>query len=869
MNFASMSGNYWVMIHQVRSDEFGRVIAPLGHCNCIMHAYAGMFAIAFATLALEVIFSRLLSVITWYHLVFFAVSTAMLGMTAGATRVYLQPHRYREDQLDRRLSGNCLGFAISVPVSLSLLCLLPLELQPFVTSYVAFLFATVACALPFYFSGVVVTVMLTKYPLPIGRLYACDLVGASLGCLFVLGGLEVFDAPSLILLCSSFGILASLCFAAKNTSRAAAWVKIILLVATILASFANAFSHYGLRPLFVKGRIVRPASYLLERWNSFSRVMVYKGGESWPHYWGPSPKAPTHLIHQFYMNIDGEAATPMRKFANWEDIEHLRYDVTNIGYFLGREGPACIIGVGGGRDVQSALLFGQKPVVGIEVNAIFIDLLRGAFADFAGLARRDDVELVIDDARSYLSRTRDRFSVIQMSMIDTWAATGAGAFSLTENALYTVQAWKVFLGRLAEGGVFTVSRWHSPRNLGESGRAVSLAVATLLELGVEDPSRHIAMITTDRISTLLLSLQPFGSRDVDVLRSRCDEMGYRTVHLPGALPDHDDLKELLGATSMPELLAASRGKVLNYEPPTDESPYFFNMLKLASIGLVQEQGQGVVKGNLYATWTLLVLLLSLLAGHFGHHRGSPVDPVPRRPLAQGTPPRVRGRSALLLTDRRRLHAGGDRSDSEAVGLSGPPSLRAGDHPLHPYAEHGAGKLPERIVVPGAQGSDPMHSPGDCARHHLAALPRRRVAGEDDYVFHGRQDRRLDRSAVSHGHRVGMPFTPGDAHGESVTLGGDTLVLGAERDHGRALFRPGGVRVHLRGHLLQFLPFRALLPGLPVLRWDLAESLCRGDGDGGDLNDDGAAAPKQAQIALPAGPIPTDEASTAASDRPYF
>ena len=94
-----------------------------------------------------------------------------------------------------------------------------------------------------------------------------------------------------------------------------------------------------------------------------------------------------------------------------------------------------------------------------------------------------------DDARSYLSGTEKRFSLIQMSMIDTWASTGAGAFSLSENGLYTVQAWKVFLNRLQERGVFTVSRWHDPNNLGESARAVSLGAAALFELGVTNPSR--------------------------------------------------------------------------------------------------------------------------------------------------------------------------------------------------------------------------------------------------------------------------------------------------------------------------------------------------------------------------------------------
>ena len=171
------------------------------------------------------------------------------------------------------------------------------------------------------------------------------------------------------------------------------------------------------------------------------------------------------------MRIDGAAGTTVRGFSRLEDLEHLRYDITNVAYYLRPSGGACIIGVGGGRDLQSALHFGHKRVLGVDVNQIFIDLHNKEFSKFAGLANREGVSLVADEARSYLSRIDDKFSIVQMSLVDTWAATGAGAFSFTENALYTVEGWGVFLSRLKDDGLFTVSRWHDPENLGETGRA--------------------------------------------------------------------------------------------------------------------------------------------------------------------------------------------------------------------------------------------------------------------------------------------------------------------------------------------------------------------------------------------------------------
>ena len=90
------------------------------------------------------------------------------------------------------------------------------------------------------------------------------------------------------------------------------------------------------------------------------------------------------------------------------------------------------------------------------------------FSEFVGLNKIDGVTLVVDEGRSWFARSRETFDVIQMSLIDTWAATGAGAFTLSENGLYTVEAWQIFLRRLTPNGVFTVSRWYSPRYQSDS-----------------------------------------------------------------------------------------------------------------------------------------------------------------------------------------------------------------------------------------------------------------------------------------------------------------------------------------------------------------------------------------------------------------
>src|SRR5436190_5970490 len=279
-----------------------------------MNVYIGTFLIAFTTLALEITLSRLFSVSTWYYLAVFARSTAMLGMTAGATTVYL-----KKDQIDRRglndtVALACMAYAMVLPVVLLLLCLIPINMEFSLMPALSLLLITALCTLPFYFSGIALSVILTKYDRPIGKLYAIDLLGAALGCLFVLWGLEIFSAPSIVLLCSIIGGIAAFVFASGSAAfsyrRSLAAVCIVLTALVVV----NTTTSAGLYQMTTKGKVVPLDWIKLERWNSFSRVVVYNGGLETPLYWGPSPTLPEEQTFQYRMNIDGDAGTAVRQF---------------------------------------------------------------------------------------------------------------------------------------------------------------------------------------------------------------------------------------------------------------------------------------------------------------------------------------------------------------------------------------------------------------------------------------------------------------------------------------------------------------------------------------------------------------------------
>ena len=229
--------------------------------------------------------------------------------------------------------------------------------------------------------------------------------------------------------------------------------------------------------------------------------------------------------------------------------------MTNLAYFLSDRERVLVIGVGAGRDILSAALFGRKKITGVEINPIIVHLLTQEpdFLDFNNVATLPGVQFVLDEGRSWLARSQESFDLIQMSLVDTWAATGAGAFTLSENGLYTVEAWKIFLSRLTPRGVLTVSRWYDASAPDETGRLISLAVAALMEMGIAAPSRHVFLASQGTVANLILSRSPLSESNVETLERAATEYQHEILMSPRRMPGSDTLFRIITAADRKSL----------------------------------------------------------------------------------------------------------------------------------------------------------------------------------------------------------------------------------------------------------------------------------------------------------------------------
>jgi len=565
---------------------------------------------------------------------FLVISLAMFGITAGTVWVYLRRQRFSE----RTLSHDLTYFTSVLAIVTALSAAVEMTLAPVgegtatVTAIVVWLEFGACLAAPFCLSGVVVSLALTRSPFPIGRVYGVDLAGAAVGCLGVLLLLNLTDGPSAILWVSAIASLGALCFAGSGIGDAPAAAlpfstRLLrarpIFVMLVLAATVNGVSARGLQPLFVKGKPEFGANTpAFTAWNAISRISMVGSGVLPAIMWGPSPtfRPQDWPVDQRGMEIDGDAGTVSYRWdGNAETAGFLKYDVTNIAHFLPGHQRAAVIGVGGGRDMLSARVFGVPDITGIELNPILERLLTApGHAEFAGLSRAPGMHFHVDEGRSWFARNAEKFDIIQMSLVDTWAATGAGAFSLSENGLYTVDGWRIFLDHLTPNGVFTVSRWYAQDNVDETGRMVSLAGATLFSLGETDIRRHLFLVASGNIATLVVSRSALSAGDVALLNHVAEDKHYKVLLEPGRAAASAVLERIVASVSAADLERYTASLPLDLTPSTDERPFFFNQLPLfdpwraIEVGL-RKRGTGVTSGSTSATTTLILLfLISLL-----------------------------------------------------------------------------------------------------------------------------------------------------------------------------------------------------------------------------------------------------------------
>jgi spermidine synthase len=572
--------------------------------------------IASALLAQEILIARLLSVTTWYSLGYLALSLGLLGMSVGALAVHLWPRGFSPERMSSSLTAALALASLLTCAASAWLVRIPvvLEVDHLPQTLLSLLQLSVVIALPFAAGGAALAALLTRAQRP-GLVYGADLAGSALGALLAAPAISLLGAPRALAATALLPALAIFMVSSGRGVRLKAALMMLLVLPLVLSPDALALRH-------IKGLPVSKVPPTAEGWNSISHVRAPVFFQGPPIYWGELQDAPQAPVSQAFLKIDGEAGTVSCAFKDLRtDLDYLRYDLTSAVHWLRPSGEVLVIGVGGGRDIATALLYGHPTVTGVDVNPLIVDMLRGPLAEHSPLARQPGVVLHVEDGRSWLARSPERFKVIVASLVDTWAATGMGAMTLTENSLYTREAWRLFLDRLQPEGIVSFSRWYDPERPLEIARLVALAAAALRDRGVTEPSGHMLLVARGRLANILVSPSPLRPEDVEVMRERARSGGVRLLLAPGEPPASPWLAAVAEARDDARLDALAADSGVDLTATTDDRPFFFLQVPLSAwlspsrIRELGEGGGGMIRGNVVAVGAVAAAfgIASLLA----------------------------------------------------------------------------------------------------------------------------------------------------------------------------------------------------------------------------------------------------------------
>ncbi len=498
-----------------------------------------------SALSLEIALTRVFSLLYYPPYVFFIISVAILGIGIGAAIPALRPALAQR----ARLTLFCGGAVLATLLPMLFVALAgSLDIQ-------IVLFALLV--LPYTFFGLTLSCLFVERAESSRVLYMSDLVGAGLGALFAIPLLNAFGAINVALL-AAFGFsLAGLCFAQRRgLPLASAFIAIAALVVALnaLTNFLDVNVHSLPTQKPIVSALERGGRVLESRWDAFAHTDLVDpgGGRPWRIY------------------VDGGAASVMPTASARADL------MRDIGFFpfaTNQPETVFIIGPGAGLDVWFARQGNAQRIRAVEVNAASVDMAQARRAYHGDVYNAPGVEIVVDDGRSVLRRSAAKYDLIYLSQVVTLAAE-RGGYALSENSIYTVEAFSEYLAHLKPGGQIALKLYDEITLT----RALSTAIAALRRAGLSDQQalQHLMAFVDDRsdpaIPILLVAESAFSEDDSLVLGAIARQVGFRPLLLPQVLvqPPLDAIAS--GNSSMDAIIAASD---VDISPPTDDRPYFF------------------------------------------------------------------------------------------------------------------------------------------------------------------------------------------------------------------------------------------------------------------------------------------------------
>jgi hypothetical protein len=578
-----------------------------------------------AAIAYEILLMRVLSIVQWHHFAYMIISLALLGYGASGTFIALCK-RWLEPRFELAFTVSALLFSVTIVVCFMLGQQVPFNALEIVWNPRQFWNLALIYLIyfvPFFFAACCIGLAFTCRRSYINRIYFFDLFGAGLGAMLIIGSLFLLSPQNALIMLALLALIASALMGIGVTARKPLFA--LQFVCLLVLLFGLPQSWLGLRMSEYKAlnqALQVVDSNVLSASSSPLGLLTVVESPRVPFRYAPGLSINTRfeVPEQMAVFTDGDSMSVITRFDG--DLDALAYmgDVTAaLPYALLDKPQVLILGAGGGADVLLALAKGAARIDAVELNPQMTDLVAHTYADFAGHLYDDErITVHTAEARGFVVRSKDQYDLIQVALLDSFAASGSGVQALNESYLYTVEAIQDYLQHTAPDGMLAITRWLKlpPR---DNLKLVATVIAALRQMGVAEPARRIAIIRSWNTSTLLVRNGEFSAQDVALIREFARSHSFDTAFYPSMPASAANRFNLLDQPFLFDGVTALLGNeakdfVDRYKfhiaPATDNKPYFFHFFKWSAlpevIALRHRGGAGLIE------WGYLILIATVV-----------------------------------------------------------------------------------------------------------------------------------------------------------------------------------------------------------------------------------------------------------------